>query len=345
MSEHGRVGVGRGRLTPTLHDVARVAGVSLATASRVLNGSTRTVADSYRVRVESAATSLGYTTNISAQATARGTSSTIALLVADIADPYFGIIAAGVMRGADEAGLVVTISVTDRDDERELRLVRALRGQRPRGVIFAASRASDSPTPALQAELDAVAAANGRVVVLGPGVVSARSVLIDNRGGARALGAALRARGYDQAITLAAPPGTRASDDRVAGFADGFGTDGIIRVYHEGFTRTAGERAMARALADGLMPGTLVFAVTDVLALGALTALRAGGREVGDDLALAGFDDIPASRDVTPALTSVRIPLEELGYRALRAAIDDDWTAPAPLTLEVRLRESTPPRR
>src|SRR5690606_22977472 len=125
---------GRGA-TPTLHDVAREAGVSLATASRALNGSTRNVKDENRERVRIAAEKLGYTTNVLAQATVRGTSSVIALLVADIADPYFGLVASGVARGADEQGLIVTIAVTDRDPERELRVIRTLRGQRPQGLI------------------------------------------------------------------------------------------------------------------------------------------------------------------------------------------------------------------
>ena len=129
---------------PTLHDVAAAAGVSLATASRVLNGSARKVAESYRDRVQAAADELGYTANLSAQATARGTSAIIALLVADIADPYFGQLASGVARGADEAGLVVTIAITERDAARETRLVRALRGQRPRALILAASRSTES---------------------------------------------------------------------------------------------------------------------------------------------------------------------------------------------------------
>lgn len=335
---------GRGHGTPTLHDVARIAGVSLATASRVLNGSSRTVADSYREKVENVAAELGYTANISAQATAKGTSSTIALLVADIADPYFGIIAAGVMRGADEAGLVVTISVTERDDERELRLVRALRGQRPRGVIFAASRTTEVPSSGLQRELDAVISAGGQVVALGPGITSARSILIDNRGGARALGEELKQNGYDAAVVLGAPEGTYTSDERIAGFIEGFGEAGQVAVLRDGLTRVAGERAMARALGDGVPRGTVVFAVTDVVALGALTALRNAGRAVGSDIALAGFDDIPASRDVTPALTSVRIPLEDIGYAAFRAAVDDEWSAPEPMALEVRLRASTPRR-
>ncbi len=93
--------------------------------------------------MEAAAEALGYTANVSAQATARGRSPVIALLVADIADPYFGLIASGVARGADEQGLVVTVAITERDPAREARIVRALRGQRPQGLILAASRTQE----------------------------------------------------------------------------------------------------------------------------------------------------------------------------------------------------------
>jgi hypothetical protein len=212
----------------TLHDVARAAGVSLATASRVLNGSARRVADSYRERVEAAARRLGYTANLSAQATARGTSAIIALLVADIADPYFGLIAAGVARGADEAGLVLTIAITERDPEREASLVRTLRGQRPRGLILAASRAvaaessvgAEEPSqPELLRELDAYASFGGRVVAIGRGAPELRSIPIDNFGGARNLGLAMAGRGYRRAVVLAAGVGVISSDDRVSGFA------------------------------------------------------------------------------------------------------------------------------
>ncbi|MFT4210858.1 MAG: LacI family DNA-binding transcriptional regulator [Microbacterium sp.] len=331
----------------TLHDVAREAGVSLATASRVLNGSTRKVADSYRERVEAAAVRLGYTANLSAQATARGTAAIIALLVADIADPYFGQIAAGVVRGADEAGLVVTIAITERDLDREVRLLRALRGQRPRGVILAASRSTESAEPALEDEIARIAAFGGRVVALGPGADGVRSVLVDNRGGAQALGAAVAGQGYRRAVVLAAAEGVRTSDDRVAGFGEGFGAAGgaVDRVYRGAFTRESGAGLVSQALSDGLEPGTLVFAISDVVAIGALSALREAGRRVGSDVALAGFDDIPTGRDVSPALTTVRVPLDEVGYRALRAAVDADWQPAAPLPLEVVLRDSTPPLR
>ncbi len=330
----------------TLHDVAEAAGVSLATASRVLNGSSRVVAEAYRVRVEAAAAELGYSANLSAQATARGTSAIVALLVADIADPYFGEIAAGVARGADEAGLVVTIATTDRDPERELRLVRALRGQRPRGVILAASRTSATLPADLARELDLIGAVGGRVVVLGSGSGAVRGLPLDNRGGAEALGGALAAAGYRDAVVLAAADGAVTSDDRLAGFSGGFTAGGGVapRVFRGGFTRAAGAAAMGEALADGIRPGTVVFGISDVVAIGAMGAIRDAGREVGADIALAGFDDIPTGRDVTPALTTVRIPLEDVGYQALRAAVDADW-APAALPLDVVLRASTPPRR
>ena len=331
----------------TLHDVAREAGVSLATASRVLNGSTRKVAESYRERVEAAAEKLGYTANLSAQATARGTSAIVALLVADIADPYFGQLASGVARGADEAGLVVTIAITERDPQREVKLVRALRGQRPRGLILAASRVDGPDAVGLQSELSAFSSMGGRVVVVGPGGGEARSVAVDNRGGAAALGAELAGLGYRDAVVLAASPGIRTSDDRLAGFTEGFGSGGgtVREVRRAGFTRDAGYDAARELLAGDVAPGTLIFGISDVVAIGAMSAIRDAGRQVGGDVAVAGFDDIATGRDIRPGLTTVRVPLEELGYRALHAATDPEWDAAGPpLKLEVIVRGSTPPR-
>ncbi|WP_295012937.1 LacI family DNA-binding transcriptional regulator [uncultured Microbacterium sp.] len=331
----------------TLHDVARVAGVSLATASRVLNGSERKVAEGFRERVERAAETLGYTPNVSAQSTARGRSPVIALLVADIADPYFGQIAAGVARGADERGLVVTISITDRDPERERRILRALRGQRPQGLILAASRAEDAVAPAASPdERAAFERYGGRVVSFGEERSSdrvGRSVVLDNAGGAVELGRRMAELGYRSAIGIGAAEGVRTSDDRLNGFARGFAEGGgrLERILRGDFRRESGAAAMSGALAEGVAPGTLVFALSDVVALGAMSAIRAAGREIGADIAVCGFDDVPVSADVTPALTTVRLPLNDAGYQAFRAVVDDEWVQ-APLPVEVVVRESTP---
>jgi len=335
----------------TLQDVAREAGVSLATASRVLNGSARKVAGAFRERVERAAEELGYTPNVSAQATARGRSPVIALLVADIADPYFGQIAAGVARGADERGLVVTISITERDPERENRILRALRGQRPQGLILAASRAESAGGEGGSgaSELEAFESFGGRVVAFGdvPGAGGeghgGRSVMIDNAGGAEELGRRMAALGYRTAIGIGAAEGVRTSDDRLNGFTRGFASGGgqVQRILRGDFRRESGAALMAQALEQGVPPGTLVFGMSDVVALGAISAIRAAGREIGSDIAVCGFDDVPASGDVTPALTTVRLPLNEAGYQAFRAIVDDDWVQ-SPLPVEVIVRGSTP---
>lgn len=328
---------------PTLHDVARAAGVSLATASRVLNGSDRKVAESFRERVEAAATELGYTANVSAQATARGTSPVIALLVADIADPYFGMIASGVARGADEQGLVVTIAITERDPAREARIVRALRGQRPQGLILAASR-TGGPTEAETArELAEYTLRGGRTVAFGPDGAGDRRVEIDNHGGAEALGRRMAQLGYRSVLLIGAAEGVRTSDERLSGFREGFEALGgtVDRVLRGDFRRESGSAAMAEALAEGVEAGALVFGISDVVAIGAMSAIRDAGRTIGADIAVCGFDDVPSSIDVTPALTTVRVPLSEVGYQAFRATIDADWQQP-PLPLEVIVRESTP---
>ena len=328
---------------PTLHDVAREAGVSLATASRVLNGSERKVAESFRDRVEAAAATLGYTANVSAQSIARGTSPVIALLVADIADPYFGLIASGVARGADEHGLVVTIAITERDQEREARIVRALRGQRPRGLILAASRTQEPIEADTAHELAEFARLGGRIVAFGPDGDADRRIEIDNRSGAEALGRRMAELGYRSAIALGAAEGVRTSDDRLAGFRAGFeGAGGtVVGVRRGDFRRESGTADMAAALLDGVPAGTVVFAISDVVAIGAMSAIRDSGREVGVDIAVCGFDDVPASSDVAPALTTVRVPLSEVGYQAFRATVDADWQQ-SPLPLEVVVRASTP---
>lgn len=338
----------RRHASATLHDVAREAGVSLATASRSLNGSTRKVNEEYRQRVLAAAAKLDYSPNLSAQAVARGTTTTVALLVADIADPYFSQIAAGVVREADREHLIVTVAATDRDPERELELVRTLRGQRPRVMILAASRHADDPdTRALETELRAFESNGGRVAFVSTTDLDFDTVQLDNRAGAEALARELTGLGYRRFAAITGAEGLRTADERLDGFRAGLEAGGgaLERVVRPDFTRDGGYEGMIRLIRDGLDGVELVFAANDVMAVGAMSALRDAGLTPGKDVAVAGFDDVPTVRDVTPPLTTVRIPLEEVGRRALRLALGratgDDET---PVRTEVVLRESTPRR-
>ena len=334
----------------TLLDVAREAGVSLATASRSLNGSTRKVNEEYRRRVLAAAARLDYSPNLSAQAVARGTTTTIALLVADIADPYFSSIAAGVVAEADGARLIVTMAATERDPERELELVRTLRGQRPRVMILAGSRPSTDPTEgALGEELRAYERSGGVVVLISRNELDLRTVLVENRSGAEALARALVGIGYRRFAIITGGEGQRTAADRVDGFRAGLAATGgelddedVVRA---AFTRDGGYEGMRSMLERGLDGIELVFAANDVMAVGALSAIRDAGLIPGADVAVAGFDDIPTVRDVTPALTTVRVPLAEIGRRALRLALGDtDAATEVAVRTEVVLRESTPSR-
>ncbi|MDQ0895157.1 LacI family DNA-binding transcriptional regulator [Agromyces ramosus] len=344
-------GIATSRNTPaTLHDVAREAGVSLATASRSLNGSTRKVNEEYRKRVLEAARRLDYSPNLSAQAVARGTTTTVALLVADIADPYFSSIAAGVVAEADRERLIVTMAATERDPERELELVRTLRGQRPRVMILAGSRPMSDPTGgALGEELEAYERSGGRVVLISRNEFDFRTVIVENSAGAESLARELVGIGYRRFAVITGGEGLRTAADRVAGFRAGLAATGgtlddddIIRA---AFTRDGGYDGMRELIERGLGEVELVFAANDVMAVGALSAIRDAGLEPGTDVAVAGFDDIPTVRDVTPALTTVRVPLEEIGCRALRLALGDEEAAnEGAVRTEVVLRPSTPPR-
>ncbi|GAA1055186.1 LacI family transcriptional regulator [Agromyces luteolus] len=332
----------------TLHDVAREAGVSLATASRSLNGSTRKVNEEYRQRVLAAAAKLNYSPNLSAQAVARGSTTTVALLVADIADPYFSQMAAGVVREADRERLIVTMAATERDTERELDLVRTLRGQRPRVMILAASRREDDPNnDALEAELQAFESNGGRVAFVSSAAGAFHAVQLDNRAGAEALARELIGLGYRRFAAVTGAEGIRTADERLAGFRAGLEAGGgtLDRIVRPAFTRDGGYEGMTQLIEEGLDGIELVFAGNDVMAVGAMSAIRDAGLTPGTDVAVAGFDDIPTVRDVTPPLTTVRIPLEEVGRRALRLALDEPGAADeSPVHTEVVLRDSTPRR-
>ena len=334
------------RAAVTLHDVAREAGVSLATASRSLNGSTRKVAEEYRQKVLEAAARLNYTPNLSAQAVARGSTMTVALLVADISDPYFSSIAAGVAREADTEGLIVTIAMTERDSARELELVRTMRGQRPKVMILASSRRTSDPlADALVAELKAFESNGGRVVLISTNELPFRTVLLANTEGASELAGELVGIGYRRFAVITGSGELRTASDRLLGFRQGLATAGGTladeNVVEAAFTRDGGYEGMTQLISRGIHDIDCVFAVNDVMAIGALSALRDAGFEPGVDIGVAGFDDISTARDVSPALTTVAIPLVELGRRALRKAIGDGEDDSPVLTHAV-VRDSTP---
>jgi LacI family transcriptional regulator len=192
-------------------------------------------------------------------------------------------------------------------------------------------------------------ASGTRLVTLGAPLdgIPCRTVSLDNRGGTRELGAVLARHGYRRALVLAAGPGLVTSDDRSEGFAAGFREAGgdDVEISRGSITRDSGHAQMRAALERGIRPGTVVFCISDVMAFGAMTAIREAGREIGDDIAIAGFGHIRSGRDIVPSLTTVRTPHERLGRLAVEAIVEDPWEPVAPLGVDVIMGASTPARR
>jgi LacI family transcriptional regulator len=331
-----------------LTEVAERAGVSLATASRVLNGSDRTVGELLRARVLAAAGQLGYRANPHAQAMARGASNIVGLVVHDLADPYFSTIADGVMRQSEQRGLVTVLASTRRDPEREIEYVAALRAQRARAVIMVGSRTNDQElTARLAKEVAGYVESGGRVACISQNQLKTNTVLVQNRAAARDLGQALARVGHRRFAVLAGPADLLTARDRHAGFVDGLARAGIptdaVGVIHSAFSRDGGYAAAAQLVADGL-GASCVFACNDVMAVGAMAAFHDRGLRVPQDVSVAGFDDIKTLRDVVPKLTTVHLDLEELGERAISLALDNRPEDPPHLVRvrgRVMLRDST----
>lgn len=333
----------------TLSQVAREAGVSLATASRAINGSAnRTVRADLRDRVLEAAARLRYSPDANAQAMARGRTTSLGLIVHDIADPYFSSIAAGVGLAAERAGLAVVLASTQHDPGREPSFVEVLRRQRARAIIVAGGRRDDDDANvAMRDALADFRASGGSVALVGQPLLDVDTVMIANRSGSGALAAALHERGYRRFGVLAGPPDHLTARERREGFGASLAEHGVVvdpgHLVPSAFTRDGGYEAMTALLRSPDRP-ECVFAVNDVMAVGAMAAARDAGVHVPQDLAVAGFDDIVTLRDITPALTTVRIPLVDVGIAATELALAAPSSEPRLVHVDgtVVLRESTP---
>ena len=344
-----------GRNHVTLEEIARVADVSVATASRVLSGAPRYVRPHLRDRVEAAAAKLAYTPNLHARALAGGASRTVGVVCHDVSDPYFAAIVHGVMRVASDNQLMVMLASTFRDAEREIAYVSTLRAQRTRAILLIGSGFQDKAWGrAMAAELEPYQAAGGRVAAVSrhPNL-KVDTVLPANRAGAAALARSMLKLGHRRFAVLSGPSNLTTVVDRVTGFRNGLAAAGITLstqdVAESAFTRDGGYSAMREILSRGLR-ATCVFAVTDVMAIGALAALRESGIRVPDDVSVAGFDDIPIVRDLTPALTTVALPLLRIGERAMQLTLTTDpslrrrlYRAPAGVVLRSSTAEVVTP--
>jgi LacI family transcriptional regulator len=325
----------------SLADISRRAGVSIATASRVLNGSSHPVSDATRDRVLAAADELGYRPSELARALVKRTSRIVGVLVGDIVDPYFAEIARGVEDVATGAGHLTMVCNTERRPAAELAHLDVLRDYHAAGVVFAGSGYEDA------AEADALRAAVADLQERGSVVVSLAmrdldcpSVLVDNRAAAREATEHLLGFGHRRIAFVEGPAGLHTSAHRLEGFraaVDAAGAEAVV--LPGGFEFEAGAAA-AETLIAGALPDA-VLGANDEVAIGLLTVLRRNGIDVPGQVSVAGIDGTRPARLVD--LTSVSLPLHDLGEAAARVILEG---AEGDVVLPHRLvqRATTAPR-
>ncbi|MGS2617759.1 LacI family DNA-binding transcriptional regulator [Micromonospora sp. LZ34] len=331
-----------------LVDVAERAGISLATASRALSGRNG-VSEQVANRVRQVSKDLGYVANPYARTLAGGASSTVGLVVHQVDDPYSSEIAGGVIQVAAEEGLLVQICHSGRDPHEELRRLRHLIAQRVGIILIAGSGYSDIRIEAeARAELSEFQSQGGRVAVIGRHALGADAVLPDNEAGGRTLAEHLLELGHRRIAVAAGTARLTTVADRLAGVSSALRQHGLsldrLPVVPSDFTRDGGRLAAEQILRDH-SETTAIIAVNDTMAIGVLSTLRAHHIPVPERMSVVGFDDVSVAADLAPSLTTIRLPMTDMGRMALTLALKPRSTRPRRRATghELVVRESTGP--
>ncbi|MEV0616324.1 LacI family DNA-binding transcriptional regulator [Nonomuraea sp. NPDC050404] len=297
---------------PTIYDVAREAGVSAATVSRVLNGR-RTVDPEMVARVLTAVRELGYRPNAVARNLRRSRTTLWAVIISDIGNPFFTATVRGIEDVARQAGYSVVLCNSDEDPVKEETYVTAALSEQMAGVIIsssgsvkAARNLLDSPVPVVAIDRQ-----------LPRGAVD--TVVVDNEAGARAATRHLQEAGYTKIACITGPEGVSTADLRLRGYTEALSAEPVV--VRADFREKGGYDAMASLLSSGSRPDA-VFVANNLMTVGALRCLTDRGVEVPAEMGLVGFDEIPWADLVRPSLTTVAQPTYELGRMAARLLVD-----------------------
>jgi DNA-binding LacI/PurR family transcriptional regulator len=332
------------RSAPTINDVARVAGVSRGTVSRVLNGA-HYVSPAALKAVRSAMRTTGYVVNQSARSLATRRTNCYAFVLSEpqehlFEDPNVATLLRSTTQQLAESDLtvVVMICVTDSDHERVLRYIRAGHVD---GVMLVSTHANDPL-------LDAVASIGIPAVRCGfpaGGVSAVPSVSADDRTGGQLMTRHLMSRGRRHIGLVTGPLDAPGSIERRQGWLDALGSSAEpdLAVAADDYSHLAGRQA-TQALVERHPEIDALFAGSDLLASGALVAIRAAGLTVPEDIAVGGFDDSRIATALEPALTTVRQPLDRIGHELARLVVRraaGDPPVSLVLPVELVVRDST----
>ncbi|WP_412063066.1 LacI family DNA-binding transcriptional regulator [Rubrivirga sp. IMCC45206] len=330
-------------MSATIHDVARRAGVSISTVSRVLNDSARVHPDK-RALVLEAAGALGYSPNPAALSLLNKRTGGIGVLLPFVSGEFFSELLSGLDEAAQEHGLILVISTSHRSSAEFHKAIQVL-DKRVDGLVIMAPEISAS-------DADSILQIDTPVVFVNTYLdrPDADVLNFDNRAGALALTRHLVDLGHRHIALVKGPPDARDAQERADGVRAGLaeaGLPGAVEV-PGGYTREAGFEAAA-AIADRSPRPTAIVAANDYCALGLISALHTRGISVPGEIAVTGFDGLTSGQYGVPPLTTVRVPIGEMGRQAvgqLAARLRGDATPPTQQMAPVKLivRESTAAR-
>ncbi|MFF4618620.1 LacI family DNA-binding transcriptional regulator [Nonomuraea jabiensis] len=327
---------------PTIHDVAAAAGVSRGTVSRLLNGD-KYVSPAARVAIERAISETGYVVNRAARSLVTQRTGSIVMVLSEpheklFEDPNYSTTIRVAIRMLAERDLSLVMMLAGDEGDRE-RVVRYVRGGHADGVLLLSTHAGDPFIDALRSGPPAVSCG---AVIGSEGVIPYAAA--NERLGGRQMTEYFVNQGRRRIAMITGPMDTPGGIQRLEGFADVLGRKATKKlIAHGDWTQASGERAMTELLAR--TPDVdAVFVASDLMAAGALAALRAAGRRVPDDVAVGGFDDSSVALSTHPPLTTIRQPLAEVAQETVRlllALIDGaEHVDPVILPTELVIRES-----
>jgi LacI family transcriptional regulator len=309
----------------SLADVAKLANVSIPTASRVLNGSKHPVSEEKRLVVLEAARTLNYSPSVLAQALVTGFTHIVGVIVGDATDPYFASIVRGVEDVARANGYLVIVCNSDRVPEVELSYLHTLNGYRVDGVIFAGGGLIHGEYLAEVSEVLKIFQKREAICIsLGKHLFPSFPVIVANE---EMVGDAidfLVSLGHKRIAYISGPKLLTTTEQRLRGYKDALMSNGIepdeALILSGNYKYESGWQAADSIHALKVKP-TAVLASNDVMAIGCMAGLKELGYRIPDDISIMGIDDIPFAKFVDPALTTVALPLYELGKVGMESLI------------------------
>lgn len=332
----------------SIKDVALRAGTSIATVSRILNNVGYPVSNDLRARVEAAIRDLGYRPNRMAQNLRSKQTQSIGLIVRDISTSYFSLIAKGVTEEAARRGLMPLVCCSKRNPKLEIEYLRILAQYQVAGVILAGASWDDEEyIKQMRETVDGLRIQGVHVIACAPQAVPMPSAIVDNAAIGKQAFEVLHKYGHSQIAVLGGEEGNLSNRLRICGFTEAADKNNAAYTISTGdFSWEHGHDALAPILAAN-PEITAVYATNDHIALGALRYLEEHGHKVPGDFSMLGTGNVAVAPYTSPALSTIKMPFEQLGAAAVKMIFDTSLGADTvvPFTCEYIERESVGPRR